>query len=662
MSVPETDRASVVEAMADRLQLAVPEDIRRYRQWLVWRYEPGDEKPRKVPFYVAGQRRHGVQGGQADVEQLASFDAALARFRAGGFDGVGFAVLATSPVKAIDIDNCVENGKIIPEADAILTEADSYAEFSPSGGGLRILAYGTLPSKKAMDRYGRGRHLELFGTSGFVTITGNMISDALVRPMSPAFQAWITQQAGEAAPARHAATAPVITISEEQRRDLRAALAYFDPDHYDTWIDNGMALKTLGDVGRGLWLEWGQMSARFDSRQAAQKWDTFQPQEGGISYLSILYRAPDKGWVNPMKKSAAAAGAPAASAPASDLPLVFAESIDGDHIAVAQLVEEVLTQGGLSVMYGESNSGKSFLACDMACSVGAGIPWLGKRTVQGAVLYVAGEGSESIKLRVLAWRQKHQTSPKLAVVPVAVNLLKADADARRVVAACAAVQARYGLPVTLVVVDTLARAFAGGNENASEDMSAVIAHADLIRAETRAHVMFIHHSGKDSAKGSRGHSSLKAATDTEIEVTGDDATKLHTADIKKQRDLGSRGDKLVAKFSVVKMGMVDQWGKPVTTCVVDPTDERPAGKSKKARGSELEIALCARLKAAPNFTMQRKDLVAALESDGFKSSPIYRAIGRLVDPEGPHGRVLEESAGRVKLLNIAGALLLAGGE
>lgn len=652
MTVQSHHPADVIEAMGDRLQLAVPEDVRRYRQWLLWRYEPGDEKPRKIPYYSNGSRRQGTQGGQADADQLVDFSAALSRFRAGGFDGVGFAVLANSPVKAIDIDNCVQGGNILPEAEAILNEADSYAEFSPSGGGLRILVYGTMPSAKAMNRYGPGRHLELFGTSGFVTITGNVLGDSIVRPMSGAFQAWLTKQVGEPAP-REPATAPTIVIEESQRRDLRAALSYFDPDDYELWIDYGMALKSLGDVGRGLWLEWGQMSPRFDSRQAAEKWRTFQPQDSGIRYLSILYRAQDKGWVNPLKKQAPAA----AQAVATDLPLVFAESIVADGIAMAQLVEDVLTEGGLSVIYGESNSGKSFLACDMACSIGAGLPWLGKRTVEGAVLYVAGEGAESIKLRVLAWRQKNKIDPKLAIVPIAVNLLKPEADAMRVVAACKTVEARYGLPVSLIVVDTLARAFAGGNENTGEDMGAVIAHADLIRADTRAAVLFIHHSGKDAAKGSRGHSSLKAATDTEIEVTAEEATKLHTAEIKKQRDLGSRGEKLTAKFSVVQMGMVDQWGKPVTTCVVDPTDEKPAGKPTRVRGNELEVACCTRLRAAPNQTMLRRELVAALEADGFSTSAIYRTLNKLVQDLPNRGRVLEESVGRLKLLNIAAALL-----
>lgn len=310
------------------------------------------------------------------------------------------------------------------------------------------------------------------------------------------------------------------------------------------------------------------------------------------------------------------------------LPLVFAENITADSVKLDQLVEDTLTQGGLSVMYGESNSGKSFMACDMACAIGAGQMWLGKRTVAGAVLYVAGEGSESMKLRVLAWRQHRAMDTKVAIVPVAINLLEKHADVQRIVDACKVVNDRYSLPVALVVIDTLARAFGGGNENSSEDMGAVIAHADLLREATKAHVLFVHHSGKDQAKGSRGHSSLKAATDTEIEVTGDEATKLHTAEITKQRDLSTRGDKVTGKFRVLRMG-TDQWGKPVTTCVVEPTDEKQPAPSKKQKGGELRMTVVTVLSMAPNRTMKRAALVKALTESGFTSSPIYRVFSEL---------------------------------
>lgn len=307
------------------------------------------------------------------------------------------------------------------------------------------------------------------------------------------------------------------------------------------------------------------------------------------------------------------------------LPLVYAEDVSIETIGVQQIVEDTITAGGLSVMYGESNSGKSFLACDMDCSLAAGIPWLGRRTVQGAVMYVAGEGSESIKMRVLAWRQHHGINPMLAVVPVAVNLLDPHADVGRVIEAAAAVSEHYGMPVVKITIDTLARAFGGGNENASEDMGAVIANADRIRAATKAHVMAVHHAGKDASKGSRGHSSLKAATDTEIEVTADEATKIHTARITKQRDLGSRGQEMTAKFSVVEMGK-DQWGKAVTTCVVDATDAKPTAKASKKRGAELREAIRDVLLEQASRTMKRGELVKRLIAAGYTSSPIYRAI------------------------------------
>jgi RecA-family ATPase len=72
--------------------------------------------------------------------------------------------------------------------------------------------------------------------------------------------------------------------------------------------------------------------------------------------------------------------------------------------------------------------------------------------------------------------------------------------------------------VVLVVIDTLARAMAGGNENASEDMGAFVRNVDRVRSATSAHTMIVHHSGKNKAAGARGHSSLRAATDTEIEI------------------------------------------------------------------------------------------------------------------------------------------------
>ncbi|TFH43867.1 MAG: hypothetical protein E4H01_11535, partial [Lysobacterales bacterium] len=70
----------------------------------------------------------------------------------------------------------------------------------------------------------------------------------------------------------------------------------------------------------------------------------------------------------------------------------------------------------------------------------------------------------------------------------------------------------------LIIVDTLARTFAGGNENSSEDMGAFIAIIDYLREKTDSAILAVHHSGKDTSRGTRGHSSLFGAVDAEFEV------------------------------------------------------------------------------------------------------------------------------------------------
>ena len=113
MAGTDTSAQQAAEQACDRLQLVVPDEIRRYKQWVLWRYEPGDDKPRKVPYYANGSRRSGVQGSESDLAQLSTFDAAVAKLRRSGFDGVGLAILPNSPIKAIDLDACVVNGKLL---------------------------------------------------------------------------------------------------------------------------------------------------------------------------------------------------------------------------------------------------------------------------------------------------------------------------------------------------------------------------------------------------------------------------------------------------------------------------------------------------------------------------------------------------------------------
>ena len=184
-----------------------------------------------------------------------------------------------------------------------------------------------------------------------------------------------------------------------------------------------------------------------------------------------------------------------------------------------------------------------------------------------AIVYLSLEGALGIRNRIAAFRKHHDISSlPFVAMPKPINLLNDQADLMAVIQLVQHVEEETGLPVRMVIIDTLSRAMAGGNENSSEDMTALIGNCDRIRAATGSHVCIIHHSGKDEARGARGHSSLRAATDTEIEIRRDPELTFSSVRVAKQRDLEA-GDPFNFTLKSVSLGL-NRREREVTSCVV----------------------------------------------------------------------------------------------
>jgi len=298
------------------------------------------------------------------------------------------------------------------------------------------------------------------------------------------------------------------------------------------------------------------------------------------------------------------AGAPSKPTHQDGLPLVWFDDIE-PALDAMDFVQGVLVQQSAAVVYGESNAGKTFWTTDLALHVAAGLEWNGKRVEQGGVIYCVLEGGRGFKNRVSAWRAKRGVSGiPFASIPAALNLLNPEADTQPLIDSIKKVSERitssHGVSVSLVVIDTLSRAMAGGNENAPEDMGALVKNMDRIREETGACVLFVHHSGKDVAKGARGHSLLRAAVDTEIEVVAGDGDDK-TATVVKQREL-SKGDTFGFTLEVVTLG-TNRHGEEVTTCIVKYV-ENAAPIARKPR------------KQSPNEALGLRALDHALDKAG----------------------------------------------
>lgn len=230
-------------------------------------------------------------------------------------------------------------------------------------------------------------------------------------------------------------------------------------------------------------------------------------------------------------------------------------------------LEGILENNGMSVVYGPSGSGKSFVVLDIAVAVASGQKWYGRECDKGVVIYLAAEGARGVQNRLAALKKEGRLpeGTRLVFVPCCINIL----DKKEVAALVATVKAAMvGIkePVRLIILDTLSRCLAGANENAPEDMTAVVSAAEHIREMTGAHVLFVHHSGKNAAAGARGHSSLRAATDSEIEIQRKEG-QVGQILCRKAKDLEPFAP-MAFKLKVVKLG-TNRRGKSVTSCVLE---------------------------------------------------------------------------------------------
>jgi primase-polymerase (primpol)-like protein len=114
----------------------IPEDLKRFAQWVCWRSEdrgPG-KKPDKRPVNPHDLRSAGVIWSNTSSNFPHTY-MVYVMYRPRGIKGIGFVLTAGYPFVGLDLDHCLEDGQPLPWAQAILEQVPSYTEISPSGMG-----------------------------------------------------------------------------------------------------------------------------------------------------------------------------------------------------------------------------------------------------------------------------------------------------------------------------------------------------------------------------------------------------------------------------------------------------------------------------------------------------------------------------------------------
>ena len=638
----------------------IPAALREQKRWAPWRAVWNEKRKKfdKVP-HRADQPNYGIS--TAKPEQWASFGAALAAYNSNPklFAGIGYVMTGPHGVIGTDLDNCVTDGVIAPWAQEVIDQLGSYTEISPSGNGLRILSAGEQTNDWNNHEIG----IEVYGgnEARFLTVTGVHVAGTPTELAAPADG---VLPALESRYAKERRRAEVIDLNMPDLIDdaLLPSLTNLDiPPAARDFLDSG---AHRGDRSRELFatavalygagLPDDEVFSILAQNQHAMEIALDHRRQDHDRALLYLWREQCcKGKARVPQRLTADEFDDVSSPVSRDLSMVkeqrfaFQQAADfARRKPISWLVKRLLPSTGLCVLFGESGSGKSFFTLDMAASVARGAEWRSMRVKQGKVAYICAEGAGGFQNRLAAYAEHHGidlADLDLAVLGDAPNFMET-ADVRDLVTSLKSLGA-----LAMVVVDTAARVMPGANENSGEDMGRVVKHCDLISRVTGALVVLVHHSGKDSSRGARGWSGLRAAADVEIEVVraGDD----RAATVSKMKD-GEDGAEFGFTLTTVPV-FEDDDGETITSCVLQHTAAVPKAQRKAEPKGAVEKLVC---KVLADLTDIGADTVDA-------NTLVEACVAQLVaEPDGKRDRRRERVMRALESVTSGGQVVVENGE
>ncbi len=131
------------------------------------------------------------------------------------------------------------------------------------------------------------------------------------------------------------------------------------------------------------------------------------------------------------------------------------------------IVKGLIYAGDISLWFGQSGFGKSFLVTDIAAHIAAGRDFLGRKVRQTGVLIVPLEGQRGAKKRLYAIRNEFGEDLKLAIYEDSLDLSSGTDDVDKLIKA----MKREFSDCGFLVIDTLSRLLGSGSDSDPKDMN-----------------------------------------------------------------------------------------------------------------------------------------------------------------------------------------------
>jgi AAA domain len=259
------------------------------------------------------------------------------------------------------------------------------------------------------------------------------------------------------------------------------------------------------------------------------------------------------------------------------------------------LVANLLGAGELSCIAAAPGTAKSAIALDAGAHIAAGLDWFEHRVTPCGVLYVAGERSALVKRRLAAWRNYRKINGlALGIVSGSVDFRTSAASVLAIIDLAKRLANAKEIEVGHIIIDTTNRCLAGGDENSSKDMGALLCSVERLQV-TGAHVQLIHHIPADGQQRPRGHGSLLAACDTTFRI--EQVGSVRSLVMDKSND-GEEGQRVSFTLKSIELHRDPETGLVTTAPVVVPALDPPVITANSAKLTPNQATMLSILQAA----------------------------------------------------------------
>jgi hypothetical protein len=646
-------------------------------QWAVWKYEQRAVGSWQKPPYQARNPRD--KASTTNPETWASYTEALATAQAGLANGITYILTENDPFAAADLDDCrsTRTNAITKDwAANLLDQTQSYREITPSGEGFRIWGLADGPKLIKQIHIAGGGALEIYRhCHKALTITGlEFTPDQPLENIDRVLEraaAWAEQHKAKPEPANAGSigfnsTGVLGAYSIEELERIVAEGVPAGANRSDLFHAIVGHYLGCGETEEQIVGHFRQHPDGIANRYIAEERLAGEVRRSLEKYWLSGRILPTNTWTNGFESVPGQPGdEPAATAeppeeepqpqdeqPSNDevdeleeavpqLPPLYAQWISDPRPIRSWLIKWLLSTRAHGLIAGQWGTYKTFVALDLAACVMTGQPFLNRAVKrQCGVLLIAAEGAEEVRLRVDAVvREKcgmrrvpfcwYEAAPTL-LRPDAVETLVAMAKQ-----ADATLQQEFGLPLGLILIDTVA-ASAGYNQVGAENDSAVGQTIMNVLAQVAATVdccvLGVDHFGKNVDSGTRGASSKEASAAVVLAVLGtrELSGRMTNTRIALRKVRGApQGEEYWFTVRKVEAPEPDEDGEPVTTLVVDWQQGPPAAGQVQPETDPWQQERQGETRQA--LVLLRRVLMAVLAAKGTpvqpaRDEPVRQAI------------------------------------